>query len=111
MSTARVPSEDDDVATCQLIAFTDCGDRVLLDIVPLEPLDIDDMRLPRGMPFSLGFSPSDDPGEHVQMVSLFDRWADDDGILELDVAVAREIGGFRYVFTQDDEQLVLDVRT
>ena len=32
-------------------------------------------------------------------------------MLDLDVAVAREIGGFRYVFTQDDEQLVLDVRT
>jgi hypothetical protein len=99
------------VATCQLIAFADCGDRVLLDIVPLERLDIDDLRLPRGMPFSLGFSASDDPGEHEQMVSLFDRWADEDGVLELDVAVAREIGGFRYVFTQDDEQLVLDVRT
>jgi hypothetical protein len=106
-----VPSEGDDVATCQLIAFADCGDRVLLDIVPLEPLDIDDVCLPRGMPFSLGFAPSDDPGEHVEMVTLFDRWADEDGIFELDVAVARDIGGFRYVFTQDDEQLVLDVRT
>ncbi len=42
---------------------------------------------------------------------MFDRWARDDGVLDLDVAVAREIGGFRYVFTQDDEQLVLDVRT
>jgi hypothetical protein len=99
------------VATCQLIAFADCGDRVVLDIVPLETLDIDDMRLPRGTPFSLGFSPSDDPGEHVEMVTVFDRWADEDGIVDLDVAVAREIGLFRYVFTQDDEQLVLDVRT
>jgi hypothetical protein len=99
------------VATCQLIAFADCGDRVLLDIVPLEPLDIGGAHLPRGMPFSLGFSPSDDPGDHAEMVTLFDRWADEDGILELDVAVAREIGGFRYVFTQHDEQLVLDVRT
>ena len=29
----------------------------------------------------------------------------------LDVATAAEIGGFRYVFTHDNEQLVLDVRT
>ena len=45
------------------------------------------------------------------MVGLFDRWAGADGVLDLDVAVAREIGGFHYVFTQDDEQLVLAVRT
>ena len=99
------------MAICQLISFADCGDRVLLDIVPLESLEIDDTRVPRGMPLSLGFAPSDDPAEHHEMVTLFDRWADHDGVLDLDVAVAREIGGFRYVFTQDDEQLVLDVRT
>ncbi len=99
------------MSTCQLIAFADCGDRVLLDIVPLEALEIDGTRLPRGMPLSLGFSPSDDPGEHAEMVGLFDRWARADGVLDLDVAVAREFGGFHYVFTQDDEQLVLAVRT
>ena len=99
------------MAICQLIAFADCGDCVLLDIVPLESLTIDETRVPRGMPLSLGFAPSSDPAEHREMVDLFDRWADHDGVLDLDVAVAREIGGFRYVFTQDDEQLVLDVRT
>ena len=99
------------MAICQLIAFADCGDRVLLDIVPLESLEIDETRVPRGMPLSLGFAPSNDPAEHREMVDLFDRWADHDGVLDLDIAVAREIGGYRYVFTQDDEQLVLDVST
>ena len=98
------------MATCQLISFADCGDRVLLDIVPLESLEIDDTRVPRGMPLSLGFAPSDDPAEHHEMVALFDRWMDRDGLLELDVAAAADVGGFRYVFTHDDEQLVLDVR-
>ena len=44
------------------------------------------------------------------MVALFARWMDNDGLLELDVAAAADIGGFRYVFTHRDEQLVLDVR-
>ena len=41
----------------------------------------------------------------------FDRWTDRNGVLDLDVAVVNEVGGFRYVFTLDDEQLVLDVQT
>ncbi|HEX5366183.1 MAG TPA: hypothetical protein VFW63_05920 [Acidimicrobiales bacterium] len=98
------------MATCQLISFTDRGDRVLLDIVPLEALDIDDTRVPRGMPLSLGFAPSDDPRQHREMVDVFDRWAGHDGVVDLDVDVTREVGGVRYVFTQDDEQLVLDVQ-
>jgi hypothetical protein len=99
------------MAVCQLIAFADSHDRVLLDLVPLESLDIDGTAVPRGLPLTMSFVPSDDPDEHREMVSLFDRWADRNGVLDLDVAVAQEVGGFRYVFTHDDEQLVLDVRT
>jgi hypothetical protein len=99
------------VAVCQLIAFSDTPDRVLLDIIPLESLDIDGNAVPRGLPLSMSFVPSDDPEEHREMVSLFVRWADHNGVLDLDVAVAHEVGGFRYVFTCDDEQLVLDVRS
>jgi hypothetical protein len=99
------------MAVCQLIAFTDGVDHVLLDIIPLESLDVDGECVPRGLPLSMSFVPSDDPDEHREMVSLFDRWADHNGVLHLDVAVAHEVGGFRYVFTHDDEQLVLDVRT
>jgi hypothetical protein len=98
------------VAICQLIAFADDVDRVLLDIIPLEVLEIDGLSVPRGLPLSMSFAPSDDPREHREMVSLFDRWSDRNGVLDLDVAVAHEVGGFRYVFTHDDEQLVLDVR-
>ena len=82
-------------------------ERVLLDMIPLETLVIDGSVIPRGMPLSMSFLPSDDPIEHSEMVALFDRWMDnDDGLLGLDVATAAEIGGFRYVFTHDDEQLV-----
>ncbi|MBN2624279.1 MAG: hypothetical protein JXA83_12955 [Acidimicrobiales bacterium] len=98
------------MAVCQLIAFTDGADRVLLDIVPLEPLEIDGTAVPRGLPLSMSFVPSDDPVEHREMVLLFDRWTDRSGVIDLDVAVVGEIGGMRYVFTRDDEQLVLDVR-
>jgi len=59
----------------------------------------------------MSFLPSDDALEHREMVALFDRWMElDDGLLGLDVATASDIGGFRYVFTHDNEQLVLDVR-
>ena len=98
------------MAVCQLIAFANGPDRVLLDIIPLESLVIDGTSVPRGLPLSMSFVPSDDPVEHREMVSLFDRWADRNGVLDLDVAVAHEVGGFRYVFTHEDEQLVLDVR-
>jgi hypothetical protein len=100
------------VTLCQLIAFDNSPERVLLDIIPLETLVIDGSVIPRGMPLSMSFLPSDDPIEHSEMVALFDRWMDnDDGLLGLDVATASEIGGFRYVFTHENEQLVLDVRT
>ncbi|HZM37631.1 MAG TPA: hypothetical protein VFB94_00885 [Acidimicrobiales bacterium] len=96
---------------CQLIAFDNSPERVLLDIIPLETLVIDGAVIPRGMPLSMSFLPSDDPIEHTEMVALFDRWMDNDGLLGLDVDTASEIGGFRYVFTHENEQLVLDVRT
>jgi hypothetical protein len=95
---------------CQLIAFDNSPERVLLDIIPLETLVIDGAVIPRGMPLSMSFLPSDDPIEHTEMVALFDRWMDNDGLLGLDVDTASEIGGFRYVFTHENEQLVLDVR-
>jgi hypothetical protein len=99
------------MGACQLIAFDEATDRVLLDIVPLESFEIDGVRVPRGLPLTMSFVPSDDPAEHHEMVSLFDRWTDRNGVLDLDVAVVNEVGCFRYVFTVDDEQLVLDVQT
>ena len=44
------------------------------------------------------------------MVALFDRWMDDDGMLDIGIEVASDFGGLRYVFTREDEQLVLDVK-
>jgi hypothetical protein len=99
------------MSTCQLIALDENPGRVLLDLIPLETLDIDGTVVPRGLPLSMSFQPSDDADEHREMISLFERWLDRDGLLELDVAAAGEIGGFRYVFTRYDEQLVLDVRS
>jgi hypothetical protein len=98
------------MSVCQLIAVDESSDRVLLDLIPLETLKIDGTLIPRGLPLSMSFLPSDDPVEHNEMVSLFDRWIDRDGVLDVDVAAASDIGGFRYVFTHDGEQLVLDVR-
>lgn len=98
------------MATCQLIWFTDAGDHVLLDIVALESLMVRSTPVPRGTPLALSFVPGDDPVQHREMTALFDRWADQNGVLDLEVGVAQAIGGVRYVFTCDDEQLVLDVR-
>jgi hypothetical protein len=98
------------MSVCQLIALDESPARVLLDLIPLESLDIDGTVVPRGLPLSMSFAPSDNPAEHVEMVQLFGRWMDRDGVLDLDVAAAGEVGGFRYVFTHEDEQLVLDVR-
>jgi hypothetical protein len=98
------------MSACQLIALDERPERVLLDLIPLETLDIDGVLIPRGVPLSMSFLPSDDPVEHDEMVSLFDRWIDRDGVLDVDVAAASDIGGFRYVFTHDGEQLVLDVQ-
>jgi hypothetical protein len=44
------------------------------------------------------------------MVALFDRWLGEDGMLDIGIEVASDFGGLRYVFTRDDEQLVLDVQ-
>ena len=62
---------------------------------------------PRGTPLALSVVPGDDPVQHREMTALFDRWADQNGVLDLEVGVAQAIGGIRYVFTCDDEQLVL----
>ena len=40
---------------CQLIAFDNSPERVLLDIIPLETLVIDGAVIPRGMPLSMSF--------------------------------------------------------
>lgn len=98
------------MATCQLVRFTDAAEHVLLDIVALESLVVRGTPVPRGTPLALSFVPGDDPVQHREMAALLDRWADQDGVLDLEVGVAHEIGGIRYVFTCEDEQLVLDVR-
>jgi hypothetical protein len=43
------------------------------------------------------------------MVELLDRWRSDDGVIDLAVVDLSGVGGLRYIFTRDDEQLVLDV--
>lgn len=98
------------MAACQLMFVEDSPRGVLLDIIPLEALAIDGTVVPPGLPLSVSFLPSDDRRAHGEMVALFDRWLEDNRALDLDVGVASEIGGLRYVFTRDDEQLVLDVR-
>lgn len=98
------------MATCQLMFLEESPRGVLLDIIPLEALSIDGTVVPPGLPLSVSFLPSDDQRAHGDMVALFDRWLEDNRLLDLDIGVAAEIGGLRYVFTRDDEQLVLDVR-
>lgn len=95
---------------CQLMFLEESPRGVLLDIIPLETLLIDGTVIPPGLPLSVSFLPSEDRRAHGDMVALFDRWLTENRVLDLDVGVAAEIGGLRYVFTQGDEQLVLDVR-
>jgi hypothetical protein len=97
------------VSTCQLVFVEDMPQRVLLDVLPLDPLPIDGGVVPGGTPVTLSFQPSGDVGEHLQMVELLDRWRSDDGVIDLAVIDSAEAGGLRYVFTRHDEQLVLDV--
>jgi hypothetical protein len=42
-------------------------------------------------------------------VELLDRWRSDDGVIDLSVVDVSDVGSLRYIFTRDDEQLVLDV--
>lgn len=97
------------MTTCQLVFVEDKPERVLLDVLPLDPLPIDGSVVPGGSPVTLSFQPSGDVDEHLQMVELLDRWRCDDGVIDLAVVEAAEFGGLRYVFTRADEQLVLDV--
>ncbi|HLM64081.1 MAG TPA: hypothetical protein VK306_07260 [Acidimicrobiales bacterium] len=98
------------MSACQLVFLEHSADRVLLDLVPLEPIEVNSAVVPQGMPLTVTFLPNDDDDAHDEMVALFDRWLDDDGMLDVGIEVAADIGGLRYVFTRDDEQLVLDVQ-
>ncbi|HEX8805020.1 MAG TPA: hypothetical protein VF743_12530 [Acidimicrobiales bacterium] len=98
------------MSTCQLVYLEHDTDRVMLDLVPLEPIAVNRAVVPRGMPLTVTFLPNDDHEGHDAMVRLFDRWLDDDGVLDVGIEVTTDIGGLRYVFTRDDEQLVLDVQ-
>ncbi|HEY8526601.1 MAG TPA: hypothetical protein VIL48_16650 [Acidimicrobiales bacterium] len=97
------------MSTCQLVFLEHDAERVQLDLVPLEPISVDRAVVPRGTPLTVTFLPNDDARAHAEMVALFDRWVDEDGLLDVGIEVAEDIGGLRYVFTRDDEQLVLDV--
>jgi hypothetical protein len=97
------------MTACQLVYVEDMPQRVLLDVLPLDPLPIDGAVVPGGMPVTLSFQPSGDLGDHVQMVELLDRWRSDDGVIDLSVVDVVGLGGMRYIFTREDEQLVLDV--
>jgi hypothetical protein len=97
------------MTACQLVYVEDMPQRVLLDVLPLDPLPIDGAEVPGGTPVTLSFQPSGDLGDHVQMVELLDRWRSDDGVIDLSVVDVAGLGGMRYIFTRDDEQLVLDV--
>lgn len=99
------------MSACQLMFLEESPRGVLLDIIPLETLAIDGTVVPPGLPLSVSFLPSNDRRAHGTMVALFERWLADNRILDLDVGVAAEVGGLRYVFTLGDEQLVLDVRS
>lgn len=94
---------------CQLVFVEDQPRRILLDVLPLAELAIEGAVLPGGTPVTLSFRPSDDIGDHVRMVELLDRWRNDDGVIDLSIMSSTDAGGLRYVFTRDDEQLVLDV--
>jgi hypothetical protein len=98
------------MSACQLVFLEHSDERVLLDLVPLEPIEVNRAVVPQGMPLTVTFLPNDDGEAHDEMVALFDRWLDDDGLLDVGIEVATDIGGLRYVFTRDDEQLVLDVQ-
>jgi hypothetical protein len=98
------------VSTCQLVYLEHDPDRVLLDLVPLEPIEVNRAVVPQGMPLTVTFMPNDDREAHDEMVALFDRWLGEDGMLDIGIEVASDFGGLRYVFTRDDEQLVLDVQ-
>lgn len=98
------------MSTCQLVYLEHDPDRVLLDLVPLEPIEVNRAVVPQGMPLTVTFLPSDDRQAHDEMVALFDRWLGEDGMLDIGIEVASDFGGLRYVFTRDDEQLVLDVQ-
>jgi hypothetical protein len=98
------------VSTCQLVYLEHDPDKVLLDLVPLEPIEVNRAVVPQGMPLTVTFMPNDDREAHDEMVALFDRWMGEDGMLDIGIEVASEFGGLRYVFTRDDEQLVLDVQ-
>jgi hypothetical protein len=98
------------MSTCQLVYLEHDPDRVLLDLVPLEPIEVNRAVVPQGMPLTVTFMPNDDREAHDEMVALFDRWMGEDGMLDIGIEVSSEFGGLRYVFTRDDEQLVLDVQ-
>jgi hypothetical protein len=98
------------VSTCQLVYLEHDPDKVLLDLVPLEPIEVNRAVVPQGMPLTVTFMPNDDREAHDEMVALFDRWMGEDGMLDIGIEVSSEFGGLRYVFTRDDEQLVLDVQ-
>ena len=98
------------MSTCQLVYLEHDPDKVLLDLVPLEPIEVNRAVVPQGMPLTVTFMPNDDREAHDEMVALFDRWMGEDGMLDIGIEVSSEFGGLRYVFTRDDEQLVLDVQ-
>lgn len=97
------------MASCQLVFVEDQPERVLLDFLPLDPLHIEGAVVPGGTPVTLSFQHGCNVAEHRQMVAMFDRWRGDDGVIDLAVVDDAVAGDLRYVFTRDDEQLVLDV--
>ena len=98
------------MSTCQLVFLEHSTEQLQLDLVPMEPIEVNRAVVPRGTPLTVTFLPNEDLAAHAEMVALFDRWLDDDGLLDVGIEVATEIGGLRYVFTRNDEQLVLDVQ-
>lgn len=97
------------MTACQILFVDDDPQRVLLDVVLLDSLAIGASIVPGGAPVTLTFKPSENVGEHIQMIELFDQWCRDDGAVDLAVTRAEGAGTLRYVFTSEHEQLVLDV--
>ena len=48
------------MSTCQLVFLEHSVDRVLLDLVPLEPIEVNRAVVPQGMPLTVTFLPNDD---------------------------------------------------
>jgi hypothetical protein len=92
--------------TCQIIHIHAMPDGTSVDLVLLEDYVWQDVTTAAGTPMTLGFSADD----HIVRRQLHDRlhhW--EQACAVLDVQVTPEADGFRYVFAEGRDQLVVTV--